>query len=259
MSGAGQPPAFASVVPARLLDSRPGSETTDGDFAGDDVRTADLITFLRVAGRGGVANDATAVVLNVTVTQAEGTGFITAYPCGSDRPTTSNLNYSAGSTIANAVVAKVGANGNVCLYTSASVQLIADVNAYYRDTSAFASLVPARLLDSRPNTQTVDHLSEGLGLRSTDSITELQVTGRGGVPADATAVALNVTVTQAQSSGYVTAYPCGSDQPNASNLNFDAGSTIPNLVIAKVGDGGNVCIFPLAPTHLIADVNGYYT
>jgi alpha-tubulin suppressor-like RCC1 family protein len=257
LSGAGQPPAFASLVPARLLDSRPGSITIDGDYAGDDVRTADLITVLRVVGRGGVPNDATAVVLNVTVTQAEGTGFITAYPCGSDRPNASNLNYTAGATIANAVIAKVGTNGNVCLYTSAAVQLIADVNAYYRDTSAFASLVPARLLDSRPGLSTVDHQSEGIGVLGANSITELKVTDRGGVPANATAVALNVTVNQAQASGYVTAYPCGTEQPNASNLNYEAGSTIPNAVIVRIGLGGKVCLYTSAATHLIADVNAY--
>ena len=109
LSGLGQPPSFVPLVPARLLDTRPGSTTIDGDYAGDDTRTAGLLTLLRVAGRGGVPNDASAVVLNVTVTQAEGTGFITVYPCGSPEPNASSLNYTAGATIANAVIAKVGA------------------------------------------------------------------------------------------------------------------------------------------------------
>ncbi|MEY4230757.1 MAG: hypothetical protein RLZZ362_1606, partial [Actinomycetota bacterium] len=70
------------------------------------------------------------------------------------------------------------------------------------------------------------------------------------------AVALNVTVTEPWAAGYVTAYPCGGSLPSASNLNFSAGTTVANLVIAKVGTGGKVCLFSSAPTHLIADVNG---
>ena len=257
VSGLGQPPSFASVVPARLLDTRPGATTIDGQGAGGDLRDADTATAVQVTGRGGVPIDATAVALNVTVTGAQGTGYITAYPCGSSPPTASNLNYQAGSTIANAVIAKVSVAGNVCLYTSAQTQLIVDVNGYYRDSAAFASLVPSRLLDTRPNSPTVDGLSAALGLRSADSTTELQVTGRGGVPANATAVALNVTVNEAQAGGFITVYPCGGAQPNASNLNYGAGSTIPNSVIVKIGTGGKVCLYTSAATQLIVDVNAY--
>ena len=53
-----------------------------------------------------------------------------------------------------------------------------------------------------------------------DTTLPLQVTGRGAVPGDATAVVLNVTVTQPLGSGFVTVYPCGDPRPLASNLNF---------------------------------------
>jgi hypothetical protein len=61
----------------------------------------------------------------------------------------------------------------------------------------------------------------------------LQVTGRGGVPADAAAVVLNVTVNEPEQAGFVTAYPCGTPRPNASNLNYVPGQTIPNNVIVR--------------------------
>ena len=74
---------------------------------------------------------------------------------------------------------------------------------------------------------------------------QLDVTGVAGVPDDAMAVALNVTVTQPSVDGYLTVYPCGQAPPLASNLNFERGETIPNLVITKVGAGGGC---PPAPT-----------
>jgi hypothetical protein len=70
---------------------------------------------------------------------------------------------------------------------------------------------------------------------------------------------LNVTVTEPQGNAFVTVFPCGSPRPNASNVNYTTGLTIPNLVIAKVGDDGKVCLYSLAATHLIADVNAYYS
>ncbi len=117
-----------------------------------------------------------------------------------------------------------------------------------------------RLLETRQGAgfDTIDGVAEGQGLLGAGSTVELQVTGRGGVPADASAVVLNVTVTGGTGLGFVTVFPCGASQPNASNLNFSAGQTVPNLVIAKVGSGGKVCLYTTTPTHLIADLNGYF-
>ena len=52
---------------------------------------------------------------------------------------------------------------------------------------------------------------------------ELQVTGQAGVPADASAVVLNITSAGARGTGYITAWPCGATRPNASNLNYGVG------------------------------------
>lgn len=57
--------------------------------------------------------------------------------------------------------------------------------------------------------------------------------------------------------GYVTVYPCGT-RPDASNLNFTAGQTIPNSVIAPVSPAGTVCFYVYGTAHLLADVSGYF-
>jgi hypothetical protein len=242
------------------MDTREGQSTVDGQFAGIGVRAANSVTELLVGGRGGVPTDAEAVVLNVTVTAPEASGFITAYPCGQAVPTTSNLNFVAGDTVPNAVVVKMGAGGLVCLFAAESAtHLIADVNGYFPAGSGFESLSPGRLLDSREGQSTVDGQFAGIGVRAANSVTELLVGGRGGVPADADAVVLNVTVTGAEGSGFITVFPCGEALPTASNLNFQAGDTVPNAVVVKMGAGGMVCLFTAeSATHLIADVNGYF-
>ena len=201
--------------------------------------------------------DATAVVLNVTVVQARVGGYASVFPCGEAVPNASNLNFAAGQTVPNAVVAKVGAGGKVCVFAEVPFDLLVDVNGYVPAGSSVGSLSPARLLDSRAGGATVDGQLAGIGQRPTGSITEVPVAGRGGVPADASAVVLNVTVVQARAGGYATVFPCGEAVPNASNLNFAAGQTVPNAVVAKVGAGGKVCVFAEVPFDLLVDVNGY--
>ena len=249
---------FVSLLPTRLLETRDGHSTVDGQSNGIGLRTPGSVTALTVAGRGGVAANAEAVVLNITVTEAQAPGYVTLYPCGGNPPTASNLNYVTGSTIPNLVVVRVGGGGQVCLFTQQAVHLVADVSGYFPPNSSLTSLLPARLLDSRPGNPTTDGQGSGIGLRPRGSVTEVQVAGRAGIPVDATAAVLNVTVTEAAGPGYATVYPCGSQPPTASNLNYVAGQTIPDAVVSKIGAGGKVCIFTQQTVHLIADVSGYF-
>jgi hypothetical protein len=94
----------------------------------------------------------------------------------------------------------------------------------------FTSLAPSRLLDTRIG------VGAPQGAVAPGGTVHLQVAGRGRVPAmGVSAVVLNVTVTGATRPGFVTAYGDGTALPGASNLNFVAGQTVPNLVIAPVG------------------------
>ncbi len=76
--------------------------------------------------------------------------------------------------------------------------------------------------------------------------------------ADAAAVALNLTVTESDEDGFATAYPCGQDPPLASNVNFLAGQIVPNLVIAKPGTEGQVCVVTSVAAHLVVDLQGWF-
>jgi hypothetical protein len=241
-----------------LADTRLDGVTVDGRFAGSGVREGGSTFELVVAGRGGVATDAAAVALNVTVAEPTGGGYVTVYPCGSPQPTASNVNFVAGAVVPNAVITQVGVDGKVCLFVSNDTQLVVDVNGYFPATSSLHSINPARVLDSRDGYETVDGVQAGDGLRARGSITEVQIANRVSVPADATAVVLNVTVTQAEHAGFVTVYPCSDPVPTASNINYRTGSTVANLVVSKIGVDGTVCIFSSAATQLVVDVDGYF-
>src|SRR5207248_575305 len=153
----------------------------------------------------------------------------------------------------NLVIARLAADGTVCLFTFGSTNLIADVAGYFPATSDYQPVDnPTRILDTRNGTGAAP------GRVTASGVVELQVGGVGGVPPNAGAVVLKATAADSLAAGFATIYPCGQGVPNASNLNFAAGQNIANLVIVRLGVGGKVCLFSDAATHLIADVAGYF-
>ncbi|MCU1399341.1 MAG: hypothetical protein JWN62_2450 [Acidimicrobiales bacterium] len=237
---------FVPIAPFRLLDTRQGTKPVAGST-----------TSVLVLGVNGIpTSGVTAVVLNITATEATAPGYVSVFPTGQAQPVVSSLNLEyAGETIPNLVTVPIGADGTVSLFTQSGTHLIADISGYYRPftdqkSGRFIPLTPTRLLDTRTG---------GTPLAAQKS-TDLVVTNVGGVPSAASAVVVNVTATDALDAGYVTVWPAGIARPVVSNLNIShAGETIPNLVIVPVGAGGAISLFSQSGTHLVVDITGYYT
>jgi hypothetical protein len=168
------------------------------------------------------------------------------------------------------VIVQVGSNGTtpgwVSFYNAAgSTHVIADIGGWFSDGtdagasgSRFVGVTPARILDTRNGT---GGFTSPLGQGQTIAAT---VAGVGGVPEINAAVApaavvLNVTVTDTTATSYLTVWPDGAGQPNASDLNWGPGLTVPNLVVVKLGATGKVDLFNAAgSTNVIIDVVGWY-
>lgn len=239
-------PGLRPLTPTRVLDTRIGLGAPAVKVPGGG----------HVVLRGlPLTPTSTAVVLNVTVTEPDGTGFITVWPCDVTRPVVSNLNYVQGETTPNQVTVAVGKSKEICLFTSVSAHLIADIAGTYELDGGVGirPISPQRILDTRI----------GLGAPAAPLIAghvlTLQVSGRGGAPDTAVrAATLNVTVTETAGTGFLTVWPCDREQPVASNLNYVTGETIPNLVTAKLSATGTLCFFSNNTLHLIADIAAVY-
>ena len=152
--------ALQPLVPARLLETRPGFTTSDGQGQlGHPITTTHT---LQVTGRGNVPTDATAAALTLTATGTNAPGYLTVYPCHTGRPLSSHLNFDTATTIATTVVTQLSPTGTACIFASATTHLIVDVNGSF-DTTAFQGLTPARLLDTRTQ-PTVDGIGSGTGI-----------------------------------------------------------------------------------------------
>ena len=115
------------IFPAakRAYDSR----STGGPISSGTSRTVSLAT------SGGVPAGATAVLINLTVTETNGSGgYLAVFATGSTYQGTSNINWSAsGQTIANNATSGVNGSAqvNVLCGGGASTQFIIDVAGYY--------------------------------------------------------------------------------------------------------------------------------
>ena len=122
---------FTPSAPFRWVDTRDRwNATMNFGTAGQRLGAGQTIV-MQVAGQRGVPATAKSVSFNVTVAAGEANnGYITAYPCGG-QPPTSNLNFSAGQAVANGAMVSLSAAGALCVYASVSVHVILDVNGWW--------------------------------------------------------------------------------------------------------------------------------
>ena len=137
-------------------------------------------------------------------------------------------------------------------------QVGAMAEAYYgvRPSGRFYAIPSCRVVDTR-------NPSEGPALGA-NTERAFPVRGVCGVPADALAVAANVTAVNPTDLGNLRVFPSGTATPLASTINFAAGQTRANNGIVRLGTDGQLGVrCDMAPgstgqVHLIVDVSGYF-
>jgi peptidoglycan hydrolase-like protein with peptidoglycan-binding domain len=222
-----------------------------------------------VVGPDGVARaipaEASAVAINITAVTPSQPGFITVWPCDVGRPDSSNLNYVSGGAVANSVIAPVGASGKVCFYSDQETDFLVDITGWFPGSAGgsetFVGVTPRRVVDTRnaiggpqvriPAGGTITIPLAGAGMQRSDGSPAV-------IPADTTAVAMNVTAVLPSQAGYFTVWPCGAPRPNASNVNFTTGSVVANGVVTSLGSDGAVCLYSDQQSDVLVDVLGWF-
>jgi hypothetical protein len=124
-------------------------------------------------------------------------------------------------------------------------------------TGGYYTVAPCRLLDTRRPVGA----SGGPALAAGET-RSFPVGGACGVPVDAVAVAVNVTVVEPTASGHLTLYPAGGPQPGTSNVNFRtrtrAASAVLALGVAGQATAHYASAAPAGSAHLVLDVAGYF-
>ena len=184
--------------------------------------------------------DATAVVMNVTAADSTANGFVTVYPCDIARPTASNLNYTPRPD-----GAEPGDRGARGLGQGLLLHAHADApdrrsERLVRARRRHGLQGPARRCGCSTPARPPGRTPVAAG-----GVYTIDLSGK--VLPTAEAVTMNVTVTEPVADGFLTVYPCDAPRPLASNLNYAAGQTVPNLVTVKLSaDQDRVLLRPAA-------------
>ena len=229
---------FVPVSPARLADTREGAGTRLA--AGSVLRVP-------VRGVAGVPADASAVAVTVTATGSTLPGYATVTPCGTAPSGTSNVNFGAGATVPNLVVASPGPDGAICITSNVDTHLLVDVFGAFANGAQLGVLTPSRLVDTR----TPGHQRLAAGGELT-----LTIAGSG-IPASVNGALLNLTAVAPDADGFLTAYPCASGRPTASNLNVRTGIDRANFVLVAPDAAGHVCVYSSTATDVVVDLQGW--
>lgn len=214
-----------------------------------------------VVGAGvGVPSGAVAVAVNITSVLPSSAGYLTAYACGSARPTVSNVNPQLGKTKQNFAIVPLSASGTMCLYTLNGTDAKVDVLGFFTNASPHAMVpsTPTRVTDTRDLYRTQMNLGTGgMPLSPTDTKT-LVLAGQRGIPSNASVVSINVAAVTPTMSGSLTIWDCGT-MPSIQSVNYSTGRTVATGIQVQLSNTGSLCIRSTTTTHVIIDVMGWWT
>ena len=250
------PLGFQTLTPCRVYDSRANG---GAPYNPGEIRN------ITMQGVCGIPSGAAAASFNAAVVAATATGYLTLFPAGSSVPVVSNMNYPASPTGATDNGARVTlASTTPDLGTKMSVfggtaHLVIDANGYFKSDAPlrYTPIAPCRALDTRLTAQ-------GPALQHGET-RGVQIRGNCGVPSDAKAAMINMTVVGPNGSGYLVAFPSGVSVPVAATINFPAGEPAEgngSIVPLSQSLANDLSVYTVLPawdsTHLVIDVFGYF-
>ncbi len=256
--------------PVRLLDTRPGEPAC---FAPGVPLGTNAVRMQPATGTcSGVTipTTAKAIVGNATVVNSPtiSTGFhwITLFPSDAAQPNASNLNFTENQIVPNNFTVGLGPDGAFKIYSHASTHFIVDITGYYAPPGQGGLYyhplpAPVRLLDTRPGEIACDTPGAPLANDGTRTLLAHRTCLGATIPSTAKAIVGNATVVNFISTGdhWITLYPFGMTQPNASNLNFHENHIVPNWFVVGLSNDGKFNIYSHASTHFIVDLAGYFS
>lgn len=127
-SGGGS--SFVPLAPVRLFDSRSLNSELNPAANGIKIAASQVVT-LDITGQRGVPTEGAAASLNITILSSVSNAFVTVFPCGTVSNTSSlNIKFGQGA-VANGAMVKLSESGQVCIFASAALHLLVDINGLW--------------------------------------------------------------------------------------------------------------------------------
>jgi hypothetical protein len=247
--------AFYPATPCRVADTR----NPTGQFGGPSMFGGQSRDFPVPLSACSIPASARGYSLNATVVPGGYLGYLTMWPTGQTQPLVSTLNSWKGKIVANAALVPAGTNESISVFVSNPTDVVLDINGYFGQPGSngalsFYAVTPCRIADTRNATGPFG--GPEMGAATTRSF-PIPASGCG-IPANAAAYSVNVTVVPDGPLSYLSMWPLGVAQPYVSTLNSVDGRVVANAAIVPAGAGGGVDVYVTNQTHVILDINGYF-
>ena len=235
---------FYPLAPCRIVDTRDGKD-------GGSLK-AGVERDYPIPGNCAVPSNAVAYSFNVTVVPTYGAlDYLTVWPAGETQPITSTLNNYTGTTVANAAIVAAGSESSTAFFAhSNATDLLLDVDGYFAPAGSgglsLYTAAPCRVLDTR----------QSGGAFKGERVVGV-VNSSCAPPSSAKAYVFNATVIPPAAMPYLTLWPDGEKQPQASTLNAYDGFITSNMAIVPTNNGA-IDAFAAALTQLLMDISGYF-
>ncbi|HUF96681.1 MAG TPA: PQQ-dependent sugar dehydrogenase [Ilumatobacter sp.] len=252
---------YEALPPYRAFDTGDG---TGGALTGKVVAgtTRAVDAGLPIAGE--------AALVNITMADTAGPGFVRVWATESARPVTSNLNAdTAEAFVANTAIVPLDDQGRFLIETNTAARIVVDVMGVFHETSGpatggrFNAVGPTRLVDTRlpagPNQPTAENQ---FSIAADGTVNVGSFFRDGALPTDDVgAVVLSIAAIGTANSpgGFAGAYPGGGEYAGTSNVNVLAGDVRANMVVVPFDESGRVKVHTLNLDDVVVDLLGYFT
>lgn len=253
--------SYQALPPYRAFDTGDG---TGGAFVGKVVAATTR------AVDAGLPVEGDAALVNITMADTAGPGFVRVWATGSARPTTSNLNAdTAGAFVANTAIVPLDDQGRFLIETNTAARLVVDVMGVFRASGGpvtsgrFSAVEPTRLVDTRlPAGGSGPSAVNQFTIAADGTVSVGSFFRPGALPtSDVSAVVLSIAAigTAGTPGGFAGAYPGGGEYAGTSNVNVLAGDVRANMVVVPFDESGRVNIHTLNLDDVVVDLLGYFT
>jgi uncharacterized repeat protein (TIGR03803 family) len=203
------------------------------------------------------------VTLTATVTPSGPTGTVDFTSNGTGISGCSAVLLNSGTAVCTTSGLAVGTDAIMATYSGddhygGSVGTLTQIVNPVPAPLQFVAVSPCRIVDTRkPNGTFGGPAIPGNGSRD---FPLSEGDNPCGIPSDAIAYSVNVTVVPQTTLGYLTIWPTGEGQPTVSTLNSLDGRLKANAAIIPAGTtNGSVSVYVTNTTDVVLDINGYFT
>lgn len=237
---------FTPLTPTRILNTISGQGAPKAQVA------AGSAIAVQAGGANGIPPGITAVAIDAEAPGAAATGTLVYYADGTTRPAgVGGLQYHADGTYALTAIVPVAANGKIDIYTTATTDIVADVEGYFTagpSGEKFHAIGGTRIIDSR---QHGGPLANGGTLPASAGTT---------VAAQDPALVANYVAIGGGAGGWLDAYAHGTTRGTGSIVDYQPAQVIDSLAISP-STAGTVDVYNSGgggTTQVVIDCSGYF-